>query len=54
MNAYFQCASHLLGTDDRFSSVQQAFRLGLLLHETATFWKATSGRRSMRPCPGPR
>jgi hypothetical protein len=32
VNAYFQRAAHLLGTSDRFSSVQQAFRLGLLLH----------------------
>ncbi|WP_309714703.1 hypothetical protein [Armatimonas sp.] len=31
VNAYFQRASQLLGTTDRFSTVQQAFRLGILL-----------------------
>jgi hypothetical protein len=30
INSYFQRVSELLGTTDRFSSVQQAFRLGLL------------------------
>ncbi len=33
VNAYFQRASQTLGTNDRFSSVQKAFRLGLLLHD---------------------
>jgi hypothetical protein len=33
VNAYFQRAAQGLGTNDRFSSVQKAFRLGLLLHE---------------------
>jgi hypothetical protein len=32
VNAYFQRASLCLGTQDRFSTVQQAFRSGLLLH----------------------
>lgn len=34
VNAYFQRAAQQLGTSDRFSTVQQAFRLGLLLHDT--------------------
>jgi hypothetical protein len=32
INVYFQRAAQLLGNGDRFSSVQEAFRLGLLLH----------------------
>ena len=33
VNAYFQRAMPLLGTNDRFSSVQKAFQLGYLLHD---------------------
>lgn len=33
VNAYFQRATLLLGTSDRFSSVQKAFQLGFVLHD---------------------
>lgn len=35
VNAYFQRAAQALETSDRFSTVQQAFRLGMLLHDQA-------------------